>query len=455
MRNRMISMPLFLIFGAALGANMIVDNVIPRILSITLFGPVSNPSAVPTMSTKIPIPMPILPPPANASSAHFLSNFVMTFDDFPELQLTYDQITFWEERTAAHIRNVAVTREKMKALNLEVDVTFLQKEMTGTEMTNGAQFQFNVYIRYLHPSGILLADGLTAIDFQNAVLEAYASRSRVIEYLLELKDANDFRSGVFSGVGDVTIEYREAAEDDNLHSKTATIIVTAVLSFIGLSMVTFLAKKVYAIVNCNKEIDNYGNDDESSTNISTCLKNDPSSAMYFRQEGALSSHTGTYFFNSATNVSDIGSTINPSITSSEAERKVQGAIAAAAVAPSSGQTVFSDETSFENYRRRVDVKADGSDQRNIEVIDVIVPVGKLGLSIDTPNANGAPIVEAIKEGSPLIGKIEIGDIILAIDDEDVRTMTAVRVSKIISRKSEQAQRKFTILRCEARASILF
>jgi hypothetical protein len=40
----------------------------------------------------------------------------------------------------------------------------------------------------------------------------------------------------------------------------------------------------------------------------------------------------------------------------------------------------------------------------------------------------------------------VGDKLVAVDDEDVRTMTAVKVSKLISRKSANPSRKLTIVR---------
>jgi C-terminal processing protease CtpA/Prc len=40
----------------------------------------------------------------------------------------------------------------------------------------------------------------------------------------------------------------------------------------------------------------------------------------------------------------------------------------------------------------------------------------------------------------------VGDKLVAVDDVDVRNMTAVDVSKLISKKSGQAKRKLTIIR---------
>jgi len=110
----------------------------------------------------------------------------------------------------------------------------------------------------------------------------------------------------------------------------------------------------------------------------------------------------------------------------------QGAIA------SGGATLgsFEDDGSFGNT---------GSPNVREELIDVLAPAGKLGVVIDTPD-DGAPVVHAIKDSSVIANKLQVGDKLVAVDDEDVRTMTAIKVSKLISRKSENPTRKLSIIR---------
>jgi hypothetical protein len=103
------------------------------------------------------------------------------------------------------------------------------------------------------------------------------------------------------------------------------------------------------------------------------------------------------------------------------------------------QSIFSDDASFEQHY------AAGNRQVKEEVIDVYAPAGKLGVVIDTPD-EGAPCVFAIKESSVVADKLKVGDKLVCVDDEDVRSMTAIKVSKMISRKSANATRKLTIVR---------
>lgn len=86
---------------------------------------------------------------------------------------------------------------------------------------------------------------------------------------------------------------------------------------------------------------------------------------------------------------------------------------------------------------------------NVDVIHVFAPSGKLGIALDTPDNSGAPVVHYVKEVSPIYQKILAGDKLVAIDDEDVSYLTAIKISKILNRKSSQVTRKLTVLRAMA------
>jgi len=83
-----------------------------------------------------------------------------------------------------------------------------------------------------------------------------------------------------------------------------------------------------------------------------------------------------------------------------------------------------------------------------EMLKIVAPAGKLGIVVDRPSNNGPPMVHAIKDTCPIGNEIYVGDRLVAVDDVDVREMSAVEVSKLISRKSGQEKRKLTILRTE-------
>lgn len=91
-----------------------------------------------------------------------------------------------------------------------------------------------------------------------------------------------------------------------------------------------------------------------------------------------------------------------------------------------------------------DYRRSGANVRE-ELINIFAPPGKLGVVIDTPD-EGAPVVHAVKDSSVIANQIQVGDKLVAVDDEDVRPMTAIKVSKLISRKSANPSRKLTIVR---------
>lgn len=81
----------------------------------------------------------------------------------------------------------------------------------------------------------------------------------------------------------------------------------------------------------------------------------------------------------------------------------------------------------------------------LERYEIVAPAGKLGVVIDTPT-EGPPTVFAVKETSPLYGKIGIGDLVLQVDEEDVSTYSAMKVSRLIGSKAKSPERKFVLAR---------
>jgi len=93
-----------------------------------------------------------------------------------------------------------------------------------------------------------------------------------------------------------------------------------------------------------------------------------------------------------------------------------------------------------------DIRNSAALQERVIVIDA--PAGKLGVVIDTPD-DGAPVVHAVKDSSVIADQIQVGDKLIAVDEDDVRSMTAIKVSKLISKKSANPNRRLTIVRTTA------
>lgn len=85
---------------------------------------------------------------------------------------------------------------------------------------------------------------------------------------------------------------------------------------------------------------------------------------------------------------------------------------------------------------------DRSFEQQFEILDAEqrfefqVPPGKLGMVIDTPDGS-PPLVHAIKTGSVLDGKVQVGDLLISVDHQNVTDWSAIQVSKLISARSDQ------------------
>ena len=81
------------------------------------------------------------------------------------------------------------------------------------------------------------------------------------------------------------------------------------------------------------------------------------------------------------------------------------------------------------------------------MLNIIIPPGIAGIVLDTrPGVRGCAYVCKIKNNCPIKDQIQLEDRIIAVDDEDVQTMNAVKLSKLLAKRSANAQRKMTILR---------
>ena len=81
----------------------------------------------------------------------------------------------------------------------------------------------------------------------------------------------------------------------------------------------------------------------------------------------------------------------------------------------------------------------------VEIFEVDAPPGKLGLVIDTPD-QGPPLVHSVNDLSVLAGQVHVGDKLLKVDGQDVASLTAARVSRMISQKSNNPSRKLLLKR---------
>ncbi|CAB9497855.1 expressed unknown protein [Seminavis robusta] len=75
--------------------------------------------------------------------------------------------------------------------------------------------------------------------------------------------------------------------------------------------------------------------------------------------------------------------------------------------------------------------------------DVFAPAGALGIVVDT--TKDGPAVHSLKQTSPMLGLINPGDLIVGLDAQDTRSMTAATLTRLMASKSNQKERKITLL----------
>jgi hypothetical protein len=82
--------------------------------------------------------------------------------------------------------------------------------------------------------------------------------------------------------------------------------------------------------------------------------------------------------------------------------------------------------------------------------DVFAPSGPLGIVVDT--TRDGPVVHSMKPTSPLLSLVTPGDLIVGLDDMDTRSMTAATLTRLMAKRSHQAERKITLLAIEGAAT---
>ena len=96
-----------------------------------------------------------------------------------------------------------------------------------------------------------------------------------------------------------------------------------------------------------------------------------------------------------------------------------------------------------------DQKEDRDDKSTLSAVmqrpgtyDVYAPSGPIGIVVDT--SKDGPSVHSLKSTSPMLGLITAGDLIIALDNEDTRGLSAAELTRLMAKKSRQRERKITL-----------
>mmetsp|Transcript_435 Transcript_435/g.647 ORF Transcript_435/g.647 Transcript_435/m.647 type:complete len:506 (-) Transcript_435:138-1655(-) len=86
---------------------------------------------------------------------------------------------------------------------------------------------------------------------------------------------------------------------------------------------------------------------------------------------------------------------------------------------------------------------DEDDTEEEDIYDVFAPPGPIGVVVDT-TPKGC-VVHSLRKTSSMQGLINPGDLIIALDDDDVTKLDASELTKLMARKAQQTERKFTLI----------
>ena len=164
-------------------------------------------------------------------------------------------------------------------------------------------------------------------------------------------------------------------------------------------------------------------------------KNDPNNAQYAHSVGNGPQSSMRQFDYEANN-GDL---------ESQQKKNDDGATHEGGYSSPSKRHVF-DDSAFETIPENAAISPRSGSSRSEKMLQIIAPPGKLGVVVDTPPGGGCAYVCEIKATSPIKNEIQLEDRIIAVDVDDVQKMSAVDVSKLLAKRSRNAERKITVLR---------
>lgn len=167
-----------------------------------------------------------------------------------------------------------------------------------------------------------------------------------------------------------------------------------------------------------------------------------------------------YFGDAPNAVMDADNTVGESMVSSQQERYVygiqKGHLGTEGSTRGGGSTInggtiasramyFRDDTTLEDIYNTPDGGREAQSSPIFKRITVAAGAGKLGIVLDNPHGD-LPLVHAIKETSPLHGKIRVGDLLLSVDEVDCRGMLAHDLSAFLTSRSQNRTRTLVLAR---------
>lgn len=110
--------------------------------------------------------------------------------------------------------------------------------------------------------------------------------------------------------------------------------------------------------------------------------------------------------------------------------------------------MFGDDTTLEAMYQTTTTPTTEQTPAGLDFITIMAPAGVLGVVLNNTGVE-LPVIFAVKDSSPLYGRVEVGDMLVSVDEIHCKGMSSHTVSSFLSSRSQNPGRKLTL----ARASV--
>ena len=105
--------------------------------------------------------------------------------------------------------------------------------------------------------------------------------------------------------------------------------------------------------------------------------------------------------------------------------------------------LFGEDTAFEDI---YETPEGVGEPPSLDFITIVAPAGILGIVLNDNPGGDFPVVYAVKATSPLHGRVQVGDMLVEVDEVDCRGMSSHTISSFLSSRSQNPVRTLILAR---------
>jgi hypothetical protein len=105
--------------------------------------------------------------------------------------------------------------------------------------------------------------------------------------------------------------------------------------------------------------------------------------------------------------------------------------------------LFGEDTTFEDI---YETPEGVGEPPSFDFITIVAPAGMLGIVLNDNQGGDFPVVYAVKSTSPLHGRVQVGDMLVTVDEVDCRGVASRTISSFLSSRSQSPMRTMVLAR---------